>query len=74
MKFSELYPNMRPIIDEEDGVIRGKIAEPCCMCGTQTEYIDICSEAHFCGQGCRDGFYDEFMRRLTEASDTEEDF
>lgn len=69
MKFSEKYPTMRPIDIEDGGVIRGRQAEPCCVCGQPTEYVEICSEAHFCSEECLDGFYTEFMASLTNWPD-----
>lgn len=61
MKFKDKYPNMKPIEDEEGGVIRGRKLEPCYTCGRLTEYIDICAEGHVCSEECMDIFYDRMM-------------
>ena len=54
MKFSEKYPNMRPIVDEApNGIIRGYEKKPCWNCGELTEYIDIDFEAHLCSEECQ---------------------
>lgn len=66
VKYAELYPNMTPIDVEENGIIRGRMAEPCCVCGETTEYIEICSEAHFCSEECVDEFYCDFWRSINE--------
>lgn len=73
MKFSEKYPHMKPIGDEEDGMIRGRRAEPCFVCGCPTEYVEICSEAHFCSDECLNEFYTEFCRSLNTIPDVEDD-
>lgn len=73
MKFADLYPNMKPIVDEEGGMIRGRQAEPCFVCGCPTEYVEICSEAHFCSEECVNTFYDEFMAVLLSGPN-EDDF
>ena len=54
MKFSEKYPNMRPIVDEApNGIIRGYNKQPCWNCGELTEYIDIDFEAPICSEECQ---------------------
>ena len=72
MKFAHKYPHMKPIVDEEDGMIRGRKTEPCCVCGQPTEYIEICSEAHFCSEECLNAFYDEFWRNVHGTCDGNE--
>lgn len=72
MKYTELYPNMKPVVDEDGGVIRGRHAEPCCVCGQPTEYVEICSEAHFCSEECLNKFYDGFMSSLTDCPNADE--
>lgn len=73
MKFADLYPNMKPTDAEEGGMIRGKRAEPCCVCGQPTEYVEICAEAHFCSEECLDEFYTEFWRSVHAMCDAEEE-
>ncbi len=54
MKFSEKYPNMKPIVDEApNSIIRGYKKKPCWNCGELTEYIDINFEAHLCSEECQ---------------------
>ena len=54
MKFSEKYPNMRPIVDEApNGIIRVHEKQPCWNCGELTEYIDINFEAYLCSEECQ---------------------
>jgi hypothetical protein len=38
------------------GLIKGRVGK-CLMCVDKTEYIDYCSEAHFCSTECLDKFY-----------------
>lgn len=61
MKFSDKYPDMKYIVDEFDGIIRGSQAHNCEVCGNETQYIDIDSEGYFCSEECLDLFYEEFM-------------
>lgn len=54
MKFSEKYPNMRPIVDEApNGIIRAHEKQPCWNCGELTEYVDINYEAPLCSEECQ---------------------
>lgn len=64
MKFSERYPDMKPIDDEQDGIICGTSLHPCFVCGDPTKYIEICAEAHFCSDECMKAYYDEFSAAL----------
>lgn len=72
MKFCDRYSNMREIVDEEDCVIRSYRAEPCCICGEKTVYIEICSEAYFCSEECVDRFYEVFADRMQYMEHVEE--
>ena len=63
MKFSEKYPNMRPIVDEApNGIIRGYDKQPCWNCGALTEYIDINFEAPICSEECQAQKDDEYIQ------------
>ena len=73
MKYKDLHPNMTPIDSEEGGVIRGHATEPCCVCGHPTEYIEICSEAHFCSEECLNEFYDTFWQNIHEICEADEE-
>ena len=44
---------MKPIVDEKDGIMRGKEKGLCVVCGLATSFIDIDFEAHVCSDGCR---------------------
>ena len=35
------YHNMKPIVDERDGIMRGDHKAPCIVCGRKTAFIDI---------------------------------
>lgn len=61
MKFKDRYPNMKPIEDEVNGVIRGREPGPCYICGKLTEYIDLDAEGHVCSEECMDIFYHRMM-------------
>ena len=43
-------------------ILVGKNKRPCLICGELTDYIDVCSEAHFCSDECVKAFY----QQLTE--------
>lgn len=51
-KFSDMHPNMKCILEECHGVIRGRSKYPCTICGCMTEYIEINYEAPFCSEDC----------------------
>lgn len=44
---------------------------PCIMCGEPTEFVEICSEGHFCSDECMDEFY-ERMAENEEARAVED--
>ena len=46
MKYIDKFPDMKPIFDECEGVIRGGDMKPCAVCGRPTEFIEINYEAH----------------------------
>ncbi len=52
MLLSEKYPDMKPIKEEKDGIMRGHESCPCCICGRMTEYIELNYEAYFCSDEC----------------------
>lgn len=52
MKFSELYPDMVPIIEEHNGIIKGERSCSCAWCGELTPYIEINYESYFCSEEC----------------------
>lgn len=52
MKYSDKFPDMKPIFDECKSVIRGRDMKPCIICGYPTEFIEINYEARFCSEEC----------------------
>ena len=52
MLFSSKYPNMKPIIEERNNIIRAKEKGYCCVCGRPTEYVEINYEGYFCSDEC----------------------
>ena len=61
MKFSEKYPNMKPIHEEIDAIIRGTTLKPCHWCKSPTEYVDINYEGPFCSDECLYEFEDSIF-------------
>lgn len=52
MKYIEKFPNMVPIFEERENVIRTNRAFPCCVCGCLCDYVEINYEAYFCSEEC----------------------
>ena len=52
MKFIAKYPDMLPMDDECNNIMRSYEFKPCAICGTPTEYIEINYEAHLCSDEC----------------------
>ena len=46
-------------------LIKGDKA-PCFTCGRETDYIEFCSEAHFCSDKCIYKFYEELEKEKKE--------
>ena len=63
MKYIKKYAGATVKILQQDGLIRGDKEISCLMCGEPTQFVDICSEGRFCGDACRDRFY-EMKRKL----------
>lgn len=58
--------------DKEIGlIIKGNKKVGCLTCGEPTEYIEVCSESHFCSSECVNKFYEEFSRHLESMPDVE---
>ncbi len=51
-KFIDIYPNMTPIVDENNGIIKGNKNKPCYICKELTEYVEINYETYFCSEEC----------------------
>ena len=66
MLFEKKYPNMKPINEEHRNIMRGKEAQPCCVCGRMTTYIEINYEAYFCSDECVNKMDKEVYERLSE--------
>lgn len=52
MKYADKFPDMKPIFDVCDGMMRGRTMKPCIICGNPTEYIEINYEARLCSEEC----------------------
>lgn len=52
MRFCDLYPDMKPIIEEISGIVRSNCCCECAVCGLLTEYVEINYEAFFCSEEC----------------------
>ena len=61
MKYHDRYPNMKPLEDECDNIMRGVIAGPCTWCGKPTHYIEINYEAWFCSEECLKAAEDDWL-------------
>lgn len=61
MKYINKFPDMRPIEDEVEGIMRGRHSKQCAICGEMTEYIDIDAEVYFCSEECRREFYRQYL-------------
>ena len=66
MKYIDKFPDMRPIKDENEGMMRGNSSKPCCICGEMTEYIDINAEGYFCSEECRREFYRQYLSYMKD--------
>lgn len=60
------YHNMKPIVDERDGIMRGDHKAPCIVCGRKTSFIDIDFETYVCSEGCRREYTTEYMRWIKD--------
>ena len=77
MKYSEKYPNMEPIVGggiAPDTIMRGRESKSCWICGEQTEYIDLCFEAHTCiTETVRQGRSEEASKIAEDYSEQDEE-
>jgi hypothetical protein len=56
MKFKDKFPNVKYMEMADNGHLVGSL-KPCLLCGEPTEFIEVCSEAHFCSEECENEFY-----------------
>ena len=63
MKYADKFPDMKPISDVCEGMIRGGDMKPCIVCGRPTEFIEINYEGRLCSEEC----VAEMDRRASEA-------
>ena len=63
MKYADKFPDMKPILDVCESMMRGRSVKSCIICGSPTEYIEINYEAHLCSEEC----VAEMDRRYNEA-------
>lgn len=66
MLFEKKYQNMKPIEEEHGNIMRGKEAQPCCVCGRMTPYIEINYEGYFCSEECVKKMDNELYDGLTK--------
>ena len=52
-------------------ILVDKNKRPCLICGELTEYIDVCSEAHFCSDECTKAFYKQLAECVKAFYDEE---
>lgn len=56
MKYKDKFPNVKYMDMADNGHLVGSL-KPCLSCGELTEFIEVCSEAHFCSEECENEFY-----------------
>lgn len=52
MRYIDKFPDMKPIFDERENIIRGESIKPCIVCGCSTEFIEVNYEARLCSEEC----------------------
>lgn len=70
-KFStmEQYVSNHGLNFVADGILVGECKAPCIECKELTEFIEICSEAHFCSEECEKEWYrkyDEWVKSMPD--------
>lgn len=66
MIYAEKYPNAKPKDYLDDDMLIVGTSGPCAVCGRETQFIDICWEAHICSEECEKELCDEFMQSLND--------
>lgn len=69
MKFSDKYPDIKPgeiISAGPDFILRSKTPDNCWNCTAQTEWIDVCFEAHVCSDECSRTQWAEYAQDIAE--------
>lgn len=64
MKYIDKYPDMKPIHDERNGIIKcdAKYGK-CHYCKNPTEFVEINYEAPFCSEECLNTWETEFFEK-----------
>lgn len=73
MKYAEKFPDMIPVLDELEGVIRLRTPRACHVCRRITEYLDVSYGVPMCSEECLDRLErmieEEIDSRLTQVED-----
>lgn len=72
MKFIDKYPTMKPIVEEHNGIARGRDMGKCCVCHQPTDFIEINYEAYICSDEClnkMDDLYFEALKKGVEINE-----
>ena len=56
MKFKEKYSDIKYMDMADNNHLVGD-KQGCLVCGDPTEFIEVCSESHFCSDECEEVFY-----------------
>lgn len=72
MKFSEKYPDMKPIEEVHGCIMRSYEKRPCSICKELTEYVEINYEGHFCSEECLHIMDEAYWKAVEETSDDQQ--
>lgn len=77
MKYAKKFPNIIPIFDEVEGVIRVSTQRACHICNRITEYLEVNYGVPLCSEECLDRMDrmigEEIESHLTPVENPEED-
>lgn len=75
MKYAEKFPDMIPVLDELEGVIRVRTPRACHVCRRITEYLEVNYGVPMCSEECLDRLermiVEEINSQLTPVEETD---
>lgn len=71
MKFSQLYPELKPMDTvQEKSLLVCHDEKPCAVCGCPTNFVDFCSEGRLCSEECYESYFNRMNVVCNEFPDS----
>ena len=66
MRWEHKFPDVAVDKDTDTGLWRCPNVGKCFMCQAETNWVDLCFEAHLCSEECEQAAYEDIARRTQQ--------